>query len=462
MNSFSLPASPPPFPVFGSLAHSFADLPPAPPPPRHPSRSLCPLSAAQYQPLPCSQQSAAARLTLQSSRLLLGRKDVKRPQDTKSSSLEEHYGGSSFGGRSAWETRGIGEKPSFEGPQALFGFVGSEFSADPTPEINMLASSKMETNPSFDIQQQESFGFLGVIASPTPSPDFSGLPHACSVPETKAGTPGLFSGVKDFRFAAQPLHILEPPRLGSAFPMEGQRKKKKVGFSFRAGLAQSGPPLDGGVPQPVFGSGFSSRQVPVIGFAERSAADSLSQRHPDTLFPAVDLSLNMRKSADPEVLKLKWTDVFQLQKSEGYWELTTELGALINVDVDLFANVFLKSKGIHSLGVRAHADILRLVATLLVLQLMREEKLEEGKLLRTLFRLDDSYEPRPERWEDVKRAVDWVCWADRQYPCVYSRLEFGLSWESSTRQLLGFEGLPPFSSLRDLNLQRTAAPLLVH
>lgn len=45
-------------------------------------------------------------------------------------------------------------------------------------------------------------------------------------------------------------------------------------------------------------------------------------------------------------------------------------------------------------GVRAHADILRLVATLLVLQLMRVEKLEEGKLLRTLFHLDDSSEPR--------------------------------------------------------------------
>uniref|UniRef100_A0A671Z3J2 Poly [ADP-ribose] polymerase n=1 Tax=Sparus aurata TaxID=8175 RepID=A0A671Z3J2_SPAAU len=87
-------------------------------------------------------------------------------------------------------------------------------------------------------------------------------------------------------------------------------------------------------------------------------------------------------------------------------------------------------------GLRAHADILRLVATLLVLQLMRVEKMEEGKLLRTLFCLDDSSQPRPERWEEVKRAVDWVCWADRQYPCVYSRLEFGLSWESSTRQLL--------------------------
>uniref|UniRef100_A0A8C4EJQ4 Poly [ADP-ribose] polymerase n=1 Tax=Dicentrarchus labrax TaxID=13489 RepID=A0A8C4EJQ4_DICLA len=117
---------------------------------------------------------------------------------------------------------------------------------------------------------------------------------------------------------------------------------------------------------------------------------------------------------------------------------------------------------VYAVGARAHADILKLVATLLVLQLMRVKRLEEGKLLRTLFCLDDSSQTRPERWEELKRAVDWVCWADRQYPCVYSRLEFGRSWESSTRQLLGYEGLPPFSPLSGLNLQKTAAPLLVH
>uniref|UniRef100_A0A8C2HS11 Poly [ADP-ribose] polymerase n=1 Tax=Cyprinus carpio TaxID=7962 RepID=A0A8C2HS11_CYPCA len=44
---------------------------------------------------------------------------------------------------------------------------------------------------------------------------------------------------------------------------------------------------------------------------------------------------------------------------------------------------------------------------------------------------------RPMYWEAVKRAVDWACRADRQYPCVCSRLEIGWDWESSTRQLLG-------------------------
>uniref|UniRef100_A0A3Q4BV00 Poly [ADP-ribose] polymerase n=1 Tax=Mola mola TaxID=94237 RepID=A0A3Q4BV00_MOLML len=99
---------------------------------------------------------------------------------------------------------------------------------------------------------------------------------------------------------------------------------------------------------------------------------------------------------------------------EGYWELTTELGEVINVNVDLFANVFLKSKGIHSLGEN--------------------------------FTIS---------------AVDWVCWADQQYPCVCSRLEFGFSWESSTRQLLGYEKLPPFSPLDGLNLHLTSASVWV-
>lgn len=37
---------------------------------------------------------------------------------------------------------------------------------------------------------------------------------------------------------------------------------------------------------------------------------------------------------------------------DGYWEFTPDLGKLLNLDADLFANVFLKSKGIDSLGER--------------------------------------------------------------------------------------------------------------
>ena len=43
---------------------------------------------------------------------------------------------------------------------------------------------------------------------------------------------------------------------------------------------------------------------------------------------------------------------------------------------------------VHSLsGPKAHADILRLVSTLLILQLVRVKKLVKGELLQSLFRL---------------------------------------------------------------------------
>lgn len=147
-----------------------------------------------------------------------------------------------------------------------------------------------------------------------------------------------------------------------------------------------------------------------------------------------------------------------MQHSNGYWEFTDELEKLINFRGKYFAEEFLLKKGLLSLGVTAHADVLRLLATLLVLQLMRVEELEEGKLLRTLFSLEDSADRRPEFWEAVRKAVDWVRWADRQYPSIYSRLEFGHSWEASTRQLLGYEKIPPYSLLQHLDLQRVPVP----
>ncbi|KAF7654882.1 hypothetical protein LDENG_00063780 [Lucifuga dentata] len=207
--------------------------------------------------------------------------------------------------------------------------------------------------------------------------------------------------------------------------------------------------------------GFGSRAPLLDAKVLTLSADEETKKKSDPLtvcLPAPEYIMSLELK-DP---KLKWMKIFKMQHSDGYWELTADLGRCINVDVDAFANVFLKNKGISSLGVRAHADILRLVATLLVLQLMRVEKLEEGKLLRTLFCLHDLPEPRPERWDAVRRAVDWVCWADWQYPCVYSRLEFGWSWESSTRQLLGYESPSAFSPLRSLNLQRNATALQVH
>ncbi|KAF4087248.1 hypothetical protein AMELA_G00093690 [Ameiurus melas] len=160
--------------------------------------------------------------------------------------------------------------------------------------------------------------------------------------------------------------------------------------------------------------------------------------------------------------RINWDELFNLQHQDGYWECTGTLSRFLGLDVDFFANVFLREKGICSLGAKAHADILKLISTLLVLQLMRVRKMADGELFQSLFRLTDSPEPRPACWEAVKRAVEWVCWADRQYPCVCSRLEFGRDWESCTRQLLGLDSLPPFSPLIPVLQRSTRLTVIRH
>uniref|UniRef100_A0A8C5F3R9 Poly [ADP-ribose] polymerase n=1 Tax=Gadus morhua TaxID=8049 RepID=A0A8C5F3R9_GADMO len=171
--------------------------------------------------------------------------------------------------------------------------------------------------------------------------------------------------------------------------------------------------------------------------------------------PFSEIPFGRQSGAPPPTQSQPFSETPVGWQSEGYWECSVALGVLLKMEIKSFANVFLKSKGICSLGVRARADILRLLASLLVLQLMRLEGMAEGRLLRNLFSLDTP----PERWRAVKRAVDWVRWADHQYPCIYSRLEFGRSWESSTRQLLGYEQPPAASPLSGIIPWR-ASPLL--
>ncbi|KAL7881723.1 hypothetical protein AOLI_G00085710 [Acnodon oligacanthus] len=201
-----------------------------------------------------------------------------------------------------------------------------------------------------------------------------------------------------------------------------------------------------------FKCGFSPLSSPVCKLekAFKKPGPVSVERPEDDLLKMDSISEQYRR---PD--RINWEEIFELQRQDGYWECTGRLSRFLGLDVDFFANVFLKERGICSLGVKAHADILRMVATLLVLQLMRVMKMTEVELFQSLFRLTDSPEPRPACYEAVKRAVDWVCWADRQYPCVCSRLEFGWNWESCTRQLLGLDSLPPCSPLASI-LQRRA------
>nr|XP_015219583.1 PREDICTED: poly [ADP-ribose] polymerase 4-like [Lepisosteus oculatus] len=125
---------------------------------------------------------------------------------------------------------------------------------------------------------------------------------------------------------------------------------------------------------------------------------------------------------------LSWNQLFALQHKDGYWPCTAELGSLLGVDLDFLANIFLKEKGILSLGLKAREEILQLLATLLVLQLLRFTGQTEGIQLTSLFQLEDTKQPRPARWGDVSRAVAWA--------------------RSVTRRLLRLEPLERRSPLR--------------
>ncbi|XP_052004344.1 protein mono-ADP-ribosyltransferase PARP4-like [Xyrauchen texanus] len=201
---------------------------------------------------------------------------------------------------------------------------------------------------------------------------------------------------------------------------------------------------------------LQEKQQRFFALAKNSTFSWLSVQNEPKKITALSLACAPCRPPDT----VAWDELFELQHEDGYWECTGRLSSFLSLDIDFFANVFLKEKGICSLGLKAHVDILRLVATLLVLQLIRVKKLAEGELLQSLFKLKESQGSRPVHWEAVKRAVDWACWADRQYPCMCSRLEFGFNWESSTRQLLGCDSPLPFSPLIPVLERRVGVPVM--
>ncbi|XP_074159822.1 protein mono-ADP-ribosyltransferase PARP4 isoform X2 [Sminthopsis crassicaudata] len=145
-----------------------------------------------------------------------------------------------------------------------------------------------------------------------------------------------------------------------------------------------------------------------------------------------------------------WTQVFNLQNEEGFWKLNPELGLILKLNVkDL--NTFLVQKGIQSLGSKGKEDVLQLIATFLVLQLIRTKLELEGITVKSLMKLDDSaaYRSCARSWsfDSVKKAVEWVRRTEAQYPSLCSRLELGKDWDSATKQLLGIQPISSRSPL---------------
>ncbi|XP_015746557.1 poly [ADP-ribose] polymerase 4-like isoform X2 [Python bivittatus] len=129
-----------------------------------------------------------------------------------------------------------------------------------------------------------------------------------------------------------------------------------------------------------------------------------------------------------------WPQLFMLQNQDGFWQLTSALGILLNLDVHHLIHVSLAKKGIQSLGPKGKEKLLQLIATLLVLQAIYFKQLE-GLIFKSLMKLKDS----PPSWalNPVRKATEWANRTSREFPGICQCLELGKDWDDATKKLLG-------------------------
>uniref|UniRef100_A0A8D0RP43 Poly [ADP-ribose] polymerase n=1 Tax=Sus scrofa TaxID=9823 RepID=A0A8D0RP43_PIG len=135
------------------------------------------------------------------------------------------------------------------------------------------------------------------------------------------------------------------------------------------------------------------------------------------------------------------------RRKDGCWKLTPELGFILKLNTDVLTN-FLEQKGVRSLG-KGRERLLDLLATFLVLQLLRAQMEQDGIVFKSLMRLDDASVSRRIPWdfEKIKKASEWLRRTEGQYPSICQRLELGKDWDTATKQLLGIQPLPTTSPL---------------
>ncbi|XP_054543703.1 protein mono-ADP-ribosyltransferase PARP4 isoform X2 [Talpa occidentalis] len=145
---------------------------------------------------------------------------------------------------------------------------------------------------------------------------------------------------------------------------------------------------------------------------------------------------------------LPWTKLFSLQTEDGCWKLTPELGFILKLNTNIL-NDFLDQKGIQSLGKKGRECLLDLIATFLVLQFLRTQLEQEGIVIKSLMRLDETSISRniPWNFEKIKKASEWVRRTEGQYTSICQRLELGNDWDTATKQLLGIQPINTTSPL---------------
>ncbi|XP_073439188.1 protein mono-ADP-ribosyltransferase PARP4 isoform X18 [Dendrobates tinctorius] len=245
-----------------------------------------------------------------------------------------------------------------------------------------------------------------------------------------------------------------PPEAGGSSSLFDAPYLKSKKPSFQHLFSPSSPPPV----QSSHGYKLASIEIRTIDdLAEIPAAlpPMISETKPEEFLSARFLKKTERKSRKCLELNVSqriqaarpsWSSLSSLQSQEGFWLLNQELGTLLKINVTYFTTDFLVKKGITSLGARGIDSVQKLIATLLVLQIIRAHNILHKIKFKTLMKLDPSI-PTSSLYPGIEKAIEWVVKSDRQYPGICMRLGLGKDWDQATRQLLG---LDPISTTSDL------------
>ncbi|CAI5773211.1 protein mono-ADP-ribosyltransferase PARP4 [Podarcis lilfordi] len=301
------------------------------------------------------------------------------------------------------------------GSQAIPQAPVSTAAAPPPPlprgSLNMFASGPPATGP-----------FGSIFGSPATGPFGSTFGSPATGSFDSQAIPQSFS-LREFDMLQQK----DPFLLPALPPKRVQALKLSLapGKAFAQGSAQeSVSPL---------------RRVPEMQCSKETSEASHKMHYSlqgNTLLEMHKMKRHQSFPAQKPLRVVSWPQLFKLQDQDGFWQLIPELGTLLDFDVDYFVNVSLAKKGINSLGPKGKEKLLRLIATLLVLQVIRFKQLE-GLVFRSLTTLNDS----PPSWafEPVKKAVEWARRTEREFPAICQRLDLGKDWDFATKKLLHIE-----------------------
>ncbi|CAH1248285.1 PARP4 [Branchiostoma lanceolatum] len=118
-----------------------------------------------------------------------------------------------------------------------------------------------------------------------------------------------------------------------------------------------------------------------------------------------------------------------------YWEFGPELDGLLGISSQRCVQMF-NIAGLKSLGAKVAKQLLQLVATLLVLQLLMQHLPQLFPSCRSLLHLEVT-QVSAEWRSAVQQVLTWAKGVDTMHPSVYSRLELGKSWDDLTKKLIG-------------------------